>query len=45
MSTSAMDFEKVSVRAPKPAKQPGAIRVQSESIKDGQKIDMSSAVL
>jgi len=35
-----MDFEKVSVRAPKPAKQPGAIRVQSESIKDGQKIDM-----
>lgn len=40
MSTSAMDFEKVSVRAPKPAKQPGAIRVQSDSITDGQKIDM-----
>src|SRR6185503_6815389 len=39
MSTSAMEFEKVSVRAPKPAKQPGAIRVQSESIKEGETID------
>jgi Raf kinase inhibitor-like YbhB/YbcL family protein len=34
-----MDFEKVSVRAPIAAKQPGAIRVQSQSIKDGETID------
>jgi len=39
MSTSSMDFEKVSVRAPRAPKQPGAIRVQSQSIKDGEKID------
>ena len=38
MATSA--YETVSVRAPKPAKQSDAIRVQSKSIKEGEKIDI-----
>jgi Raf kinase inhibitor-like YbhB/YbcL family protein len=39
MSTSATSSETVSVRAPQPAKQPGAIRIQSESITEGGTID------